>query len=173
MRRLLLMRHAKSSWATPGQLDFDRPLAPRGLKAASRIARYIADHGIAPDAVICSPARRTRTTLDLMLGILPAPEAVRYEKALYEGTAVALIGIVRSSSDEHPTVMVVGHNPGIQDAVLLLVAPVDRPLHHEIAAKYPTGAVAVVTFPCDRWADAAPGSGNLEAFVTPRGLDPS
>jgi phosphohistidine phosphatase len=170
MRRLLLLRHAKSSWATPGQRDFDRPLAPRGLKAAPHMARYIAEHGLAPDAVICSTARRTRATLDLMREILP--ESVRYEPQIYEASAATLVGLVRAAGDDHRTVMIVGHNPGVQDAALLLAAA-DQPLRREIAAKYPTAALAVIEFPGDRWIDAVPGSGGVTAFVTPRGLDPS
>jgi phosphohistidine phosphatase len=173
MRRLLLLRHAKSSWAIPGQRDFDRPLSPRGLRAAPRIARYVADHGLAPDAVICSPARRTRATLDLMLETLPAPASVRYDQALYEGTAATLVALVRAGGDEHATIMIVGHNPGMQDAAILLVAADDRPMSREIADKYPTAALAVIDFACDRWADVAPDNGTLQAFVTPRGLEQS
>ena len=170
MRRLLLMRHAKSSWATPGQRDFDRPLAPRGQRAAPRMARYLADHGLTPDAVVCSPARRTRATLDLMLAAMPAPASVRYAQALYEGSAATLIALVRAGGDEHATTMVIGHNPGLQEAALVLAGDDGSPLRREIAVKYPTAALAVIDFACDRWAEAAPGSGTIHAFVTPRSL---
>jgi phosphohistidine phosphatase len=108
-----------------------------------------------------------------MLETLPAPASVRYEQRLYDGNSAALVAVMRAGRDEHATLMIIGHNPGMQDAALVLVAADDRPLRREIAAKYPTMALAVIDFACDRWADAAPGSGALTAFITPRGLEQS
>jgi len=173
MRRLMLLRHAKSSWANPGQGDFERPLAPRGLKAAPRMARYMADHGLVPQSVICSPARRTRATLDLMLDILPPPAAVRLEEGLYEAGVDALLAAVRASDDAHGTLMIVGHNPTLQDSALLFANKTGSELRRILREKFPTGALAVIDFDTDHWRDAAPASGTLSVFVRPRDLEPS
>lgn len=170
MRRLLLMRHAKSDRSGIAAGDFDRPLASRGIVAVPRVARYLVEADIAPDAVFCSPARRARDTLGLVLGILPVRPEVHFDQALYNGGVRQLMAIVQSSRDAHATVMVVGHNPTIQAAAMTFTSGSADAARRDLAGRYPTAALALIDFACARWADVAAGSGTLAAFVTPRSL---
>jgi phosphohistidine phosphatase len=160
-RCLLLLRHAKSSWDDPALADHDRPLAPRGRKAAKRIGRHLREQQTTVDLVVCSSARRARETLELV-----APGGrVEIDPALYGASADGLLERLRHAPDEDTTVMLVGHNPAIQD---LLVAVVDRPggLANE---KFPTGALATLAVG-GSWRGLAPGQARLAALVTPREL---
>src|SRR5690606_22917554 len=158
MHRLLLLRHAKSGPATPGQRDFDRPLAPRGIAAVPPVARYLAANAFAPHAVVCSPARRTRATLDPLLPLIPAPASVWFEPALQDGAAASRIAAAKTAGDDHRASMVIGHYPGMQEAAMVLAGTAAGPLRRKMALKCPTAAVAVIDFACGRWADVVPGS---------------
>jgi phosphohistidine phosphatase len=146
-RRLYLLRHAKSSWDDSELADHDRPLAPRGIRAAAAIAGYLREHEIQPALVLCSTARRTRETYE-RLG-LDGP--VRYEPRIYGASAAELRELVRALPDELESVMLIGHNPAIEE---LSGEP-----------KFPTGALAVLEL--DDW--SASGA-TLVAFVRPRDL---
>jgi phosphohistidine phosphatase len=160
-RRLLLLRHAKSSWDDPTLADHDRPLAPRGRQAAKRIGRHLRREEIAVSLVLCSSARRARETLDRV-----APGGrTEIESELYGASAGQLLERLRQVPDQAGTVMLVGHNPAIQD---LLVSLVDEP--GDLAAqKFPTGALATLAV-SGPWRSLAPGRAELTALVTPRGL---
>ena len=160
-KRLLLLRHAKSSWDDPTLADHDRPLAPRGRKAAKRIGRHLRSEGITVSLVLCSSARRARETLDR---VAPAGR-IEVESELYGASADQLLDRLRRLPDDTGTVMLVGHNPAIQD---LLLALVDEP--GDLAAeKFPTGALATLAVP-GPWHLLEPGQAQLTALVTPRGL---
>jgi phosphohistidine phosphatase len=167
---LLLLRHAKSTWDDPELEDYDRGLATRGLKAAPRMGRYIATQHLKPDLVLCSGAVRTRATLALVLPELGSPPPrIRYDNALYlAGPDVLLDAIGKAGTS--PRVMLVGHNPGIHALALALTGGGDKAALAELATRYPTAALAVLTFPAAAWKDVAPATGRLERFVTPRGL---
>src|SRR6476646_7263005 len=122
VRRLYLLRHAKSSWDNEALRDRDRPLAPRGLRAARRIARYAGKHDVRPQLVVSSSAVRARETLQGVLPGLGKPE-VWIEVTLYAASAETLLERVRALPDEAETAMLVGHSPGIGDLLLLLSAP--------------------------------------------------
>jgi len=173
MGTLLLLRHAKSSWDDPSLADYDRPLAKRGRKAAPLIGAEIARLGLKPDLVLCSGAARTRETLALALPALgePAPRVV-YDDTIYMATPAALIGLLRKPpGDEAPkTVLVVGHNPGLEELSDLLVGGGNVGAQDLMAEKFPTGALAVFTFPNDAWSDIALGAGTLTHFITPAKL---
>lgn len=169
-RTLYLLRHAKSSWDDPTLADRDRPLAPRGQRAGRAIAGYVRDRGVAPELVVCSPAVRTRETLDLVAAGFPAgnPPRVEYEAAIYEASAEALLGVLRRVPSGEPAVMLVGHQPGIQDlALLLAAADADR---ERLGGKFPTGALATFAVPV-QWAELGPGSAGLSGYVKPRQLE--
>lgn len=170
MRRLLLLRHAKSSWANVGQSDFDRPLAPRGIRAAPLVARHMVEQDLVPDAVICSPARRAKSTMTLLFEVMPRPESVHFEPTLYEAGPERLREIVRACDDRHETVLVIGHNPTMEDAALGFTADDGSAMRRSLGEKYPTGALAVIEFPGDSWSEADWGAGVLRAFVRPRDL---
>jgi phosphohistidine phosphatase len=166
MHRLLLLRHAKSSWDDPSLADRDRPLAPRGHRAAARMANHLRSDVPRPDLVLCSPALRTRETLDRMSNAF-GDAVVVVDDELYGAGEGELLERLRAVDDRFETVAVIGHNPGIHDLAIALAgsgADLDR-----MEAKFPTGALAVLAF--DRlWRDVSPGGGLLEAFVTPKDL---
>ncbi|HEY8201371.1 MAG TPA: histidine phosphatase family protein [Actinomycetota bacterium] len=165
---LYLLRHTKSSWDDPSLDDMDRPLAPRGQKAARALAVHMEGAGVSPGLVLCSPARRARDTLDLVRSGLPPATRVRIDKQLYRADPADVLRIIRNLTDDLSSVMVVGHNPTMQRLALTLAAPaadVER-----LAARFPTGALAELSFPGNRWAKVAAGTGRLIAFVTPKDL---
>jgi phosphohistidine phosphatase len=171
MLTLLLLRHAKSSWEMPALADYDRPLAKRGLKAAPRMGAEIAVLGLRPDLVLCSGAKRTRETLDLVLAALgPPPPEVVYDDAIYMAPPAGLIQFLRRQPAASTTLMVVGHNPGLEELAELLVGGGDEELRETLEEKFPTCALAVITFDAKTWADIAPGTGALARFLTPARL---
>ena len=172
MPRLLLLRHAKSSWGDPGLADIDRPLSPRGRRNAATMARAIETPDLVPDRILCSPSRRTRETLAALLPYLGGEGRVAIDPRLYEsGPSDYLAAIARSGADSS-TLMVIGHNPAIQATARRLVGTGEDGLLDELASKYPTGALAVIDFSGGGWMRLEPGSGFLAAFLKPRDLDP-
>jgi phosphohistidine phosphatase len=166
-KHVLLLRHAKSSWDDPNVGDHDRPLAGRGRKAGAAIARHLADQGQRPDLVLCSPSRRTRETLDLLQPVL-GDVATRIEDGLYGASAAEMLALLKELPDDVGRVLVVGHNPGIQQLTLSLARPADG--QAAVASKFPTGALASIALDVDRWSDLEPETGELEGFVRPRDL---
>jgi phosphohistidine phosphatase len=154
MKRLYLLRHAKSSWDDPDLADHDRPLSGRGRRAADAIGRHMRAHGIEPELVLCSSSTRTRETL-ARIGL----EAT-IERELYGATANELIARLREVPPSIGSVLVIGHNPGVHDLALALTG--------EPGDKYPTGALA--TIDVDEWSTIAPGSGRMIDFIRPREL---
>lgn len=166
-RRLFLLRHAKSDWPA-GVPDHDRPLAPRGLKAAPRMAAYLVRESLIPEAVFVSPARRTQETWDAIEPALPgiAAETV---PSLYEAGAVRIRDVVHSAPAGAGSLMLIGHNPGLQDFALQLVGAGEPDARTALGEKFPTAALAVIDLDGD-WSDLEWGAGRLERFVTPRGV---
>ncbi|MEH3146863.1 MAG: histidine phosphatase family protein [Methylobacterium frigidaeris] len=164
-RRLILFRHAKSDWPD-GVADVDRPLAPRGQAAAPRMAAYLAGEGLLPEHVMVSPARRTRETWALLEPKL-AGAAVETVPGIYEAPARRLLDAVHGAPSEAGTLMLVGHNPGLQDLARHLVGEGEKGALRDLAKKFPTAAVAVIDFSAATWAEVAAGQGRLERFVTP------
>lgn len=173
MKTLLILRHAKSSWDDDFP-DKDRPLAKRGRAAAPMMGRYIAQQGYEPDLVLCSTARRTLETLDLMMPALGRRISVLYEEPLYLAEAQSLLERVRWVEDAVETVMIVGHNPGLEDLALLLCGtPIEAAERERLSAiqeKFPTAALAVLTFAGKHWRTIGPGRGRLIDFMRPRDL---
>jgi phosphohistidine phosphatase len=151
MKRLYLLRHAKSSWDDASLADHDRPLSGRGRRAADAIGQHLRDEGIAPDLVLCSSAARTRETLERigLSGVV--------EHDLYGASATELLARLRDVPPSVESVLLIGHNPGTHDLALVLTG--------EPADKYPTGALATIEL--DEW---TAGSGRMIAFVRPREL---
>lgn len=170
MRRLLLFRHAKSSWDSPGLKDFERPLAPRGIKAATRMGQHIKDSDLVPDLVLCSSAVRTRQTIDLAFKAMEAKPETRFEDRLYSDGPETVMELLRGVTDGHASIMVVGHNPTIAECALLMAAPGATGLRTAISSKFPTAGLAVLDFPADEWANVEVGTAELKSFVKPRAL---
>lgn len=171
MRRLYLLRHSKSSWDDPAVDDFDRPLNDRGRKAAKAMAKYLAGAKIRPALVLCSAARRTRETLALLESKLRGvPVAV--EDALYEAGRGDLIHRLRALDDHLGSVMLIGHNPGIgRLAETLSAGHGERKALDRLAAKFPTGALAVLETGIGHWAELDDGTCRLTEFIRPKDLD--
>ena len=167
MKRLRLLRHAKSSWDEPGLDDRARPLAPRGRKATRRLARWIAENDVRPGLVLCSPALRARETIDPLLDALGTPEVVIDER-LYHASASGLLHCVRELADTLDEVLLVGHNPGLADLSLMLARP--GALRDRVAAKLPTGAFATLEADAGRWSAIGPATADLVGLVLPREL---
>ena len=166
-RLLFLVRHAKSSWDDPDLLDHDRPLARRGEKACERLAVHLREQRIAPELVLCSSSTRTRQTLDrIASGFGETPE-IRIEDELYGASASALLERVASVPGATSSVMVVAHNPGLEELALSLARP--GALRDELKVKFPTGALAALAFETG-WNALGPEGAELTAFVTPRRL---
>lgn len=170
MPRLFLLRHAKSSWATPGQQDFDRPLNGRGRAAAPLIGRHLSEAGYAPGRVLCSPAARTRETLDGIRPFLPETVVIDHVRALYEASVEGVFRAITEHAGDAADLMVIGHNPSIHMLALSLARSGDAGLRAELRAKYPTAALSVIDLTGDSWSAIRPGGGTLVAFVTPAGL---
>lgn len=163
MRRLILMRHAKSDWSH-GTSDHDRPLNPRGRGAAEALGNWLRAEGLLPDAVLCSTAARTRETCALLN--LPESCAVEHLRQLYlaEPNEITANLRQRASGD---TLLLVAHNPGIAAAAALLL---QQTPDQDAFDRYPSGATTVMDFDIDNWADLAPGSAALHAFTVPKQL---
>ena len=165
---LWLLRHAKSSWDDPTLADQDRPLAPRGETAAARMRAYLEAHLIQPDLVLCSPARRAKQTLAAVLPALGDDLEIRIEPALYTFDASVLIERLRSAPRDR-SVLLVGHNPALQDLACELATSGER--LGDLAAKLPTGALVEITLPMDLATTLDARDGVLTRFVPPRELD--
>lgn len=171
MSRLLLYRHAKSSWAEPGMADRDRPLAPRGRRAAERMASVIAGADLLPDRILCSPARRTRETLAALLAVIGDSCQVSINDDLYEPSESDYRGVIASNGRDARTLLVIGHNPAIHATALTLIGTSDDTAARQVAAKFPTAALAVIDFDAHAWDQVMQKSGRLTAFIRPRDID--
>ena len=171
MKTLTLLRHAKSGWDDPVSRDFDRPLNPRGRKAARTVALEMKAQGLAFDRVLASPARRVVETLEEVAGTFGAlsPE---YDRRLYLASASILLEIVRGTGDEVGRLLLVGHNPGLEQIALHLSGQDGCGMRGDIEVKYPTATVVEIELPVEHWAQVKEGAGNLTRFIRPRDLDP-
>ncbi|MGE0007897.1 MAG: histidine phosphatase family protein [Parvibaculaceae bacterium] len=171
MLRLMLLRHAKSSWTDPGLDDHDRPLNPRGRRAAPRVGRFMRSRKLVPDLVLCSPARRARDTWKLASAALGAAPRLLMEEALYDfGNGGRILDTVRARAGAATSVLAVGHNPSIERLARRLAGKGDAKLRKRLAGKYPTGALAVISFDAADWDAVEDGKGTLAVFVRPRDL---
>jgi phosphohistidine phosphatase len=173
-KTLTLLRHAKSGWDDPVARDFDRPLNKRGEKAARLMGQYMKAHGLAFDGVVASPAVRVIETLDhVAAGYEKRIEPI-WERRVYLASSATLMDVLRDLDDAVQSVMMVGHNPGMEDLVLDLVPEEgsDAKLRDEVYEKFPTAAIAQIAIDIAHWKDIDRGKGALTRFVRPRDLDP-
>ncbi|RWF15302.1 MAG: histidine phosphatase family protein [Mesorhizobium sp.] len=168
MKQLLVLRHAKSSWDDPKLDDFDRPLGPRGLKTAPLMGREMARRGWLPELALVSPALRTRDTWRLVAAELPKPVPAEFDEELYEAEAAAVLGRVRQA--KATSLIVIGHNPGLQELVRRLAgAGSDADVVKKIEAKFPTAALARFTVK-GNWAKLDFGAARLTHCIRPKDL---
>ncbi|HET6833675.1 MAG TPA: histidine phosphatase family protein [Acidimicrobiales bacterium] len=169
MRHLWLLRHAKSSWDDVGLPDRLRPLAPRGVRAARAVARHLRTTAVAPDLVLCSPARRAVQTWEGVAPGVPAGTPVEFDEAIYHAGGDELLARLQQLPSQTESVLLVGHNPGLQDLAVDLVASGDPELRERLETKLPTGALVTLEVPSD-WDDMTWGVATLLAYVVPREL---
>lgn len=173
MHTITLLRHAKSSWGDPSLTDAERPLNARGRKAAPLMAQHMASLGLAPDLVLCSTAARTRETLALVMEHWPHPElTVTFTDALYLAEAEEMLALIRQLPRNVAHVMLVGHNPGMQNLALRLIGDQEHPDTVRIAAKLPTAALLVLETPETSWRVLKEGSARIIHYATPKDLAP-
>lgn len=169
MKLLYLLRHAKSSWEDERLPDHDRPLAPRGKRDARRMGAWMRRHGVAPSLALCSSAVRAMNTLERLGQVVPDGTAPRIEDDLYGVTATALLERLRRVPEPTPSVLIVGHNPGLHELANTLAIrgnDLDR-----LRAKLPTGALVALAIPIDAWQDLRRESAEVTSFVTPKDVE--
>jgi phosphohistidine phosphatase len=173
VKRLLLLRHGKAVPADPGIEDHERDLLPRGRQDAPAIGRYMAESGYVPDVILSSTSRRTAETAELVAAELPM-RTIDYVETLYLAAPPALLAAIRGQAENVQTLLLVGHNPGVERlAAALAREPVrrkERDRFDLIEEKFPTAALAVLDFAVLHWRDVTPGQGELIDFVRPRDL---
>ena len=167
IRYLYLLRHAKSDWDDPDLDDHERPLAPRGRRAAKAMARHLRDAEIHPSLVLCSSATRARQTLERVLPSLGDDVRIEVEDGLYTFDSDVVLRRLRRVPAANTSILIVGHNPALADLTETL-AGAGRDLGSRVA-KFPTGAFAVLAVPV-AWSRLRPGGAELVSFVAPRDL---
>jgi phosphohistidine phosphatase len=163
--RLILTRHAKSSWDDPLLDDIDRTLNDRGEASADAIGAWLAERGLVPDEALVSSARRTRATWERIAAALPQAVPARFEDRLYHAGPDTILKVLRTATA--PVVILIGHNPGLAEFAGRIVA---APPKHPRFADYPTAATAVIDVDAARWAEVGWHRGRVADFVVPRDL---
>ncbi|MCW5750943.1 MAG: histidine phosphatase family protein [Alphaproteobacteria bacterium] len=170
MKTVYVLRHAKSAWDQTDLADHERPLNRRGREACESLASHVRRHHVEPALVLCSTARRARQTLDELTRHLGRQWPAEYRDDLYLAEARHMLAILRGLPDGQPSVMLVGHNPGMAELAEQLCRRPERQRLEALGAKFPTGALATFVFEVARWRDVAPGQGRLDSYVTPKSL---
>lgn len=161
MKHLFLLRHAKSSWDDDSLDDFDRPLNPRGKKAAPMMGKVLKERDIAPDIVLCSPAKRTKQTLKLVNETAKLKSDVTFDEAIYDASAADLRKLLKKQKNSVKSVLLIGHNPGLEELLEDLTGKYER---------LPTAALVQVDITADEWSSINNGGNKLAWIVRPKDL---
>lgn len=170
MRNLYLLRHAKSSWDNPRLDDFERPLSSRGIKACKLMNAHIRKAKVKPDLILCSPAIRTRDTYIRISDAFAWDTEIRFDPELYVAGSQELLKRLRQVDRKISSVMMIGHNTGIEHLALALTSGTESKSLARMREKFPTLALASIEIKKGTWADAGPGCGKLKDYVIPRDL---
>jgi len=162
MKHLFLLRHAKSSWDDDSLDDFDRPLNPRGKKAAPMMGKVLKERDIAPDIVLCSPAKRTKQTLKLVSETAKLKSDVTFDEAIYDASAADLRKLLKKQKDSVKSILLIGHNPGLEELLEDLTGKYER---------LPTAALVRVEITADEWSSINNGGNKLAWIVRPKDLE--
>jgi phosphohistidine phosphatase len=169
LKTLTLLRHAKSGWDDPVSRDFDRPLNAKGKRAAETVGRKMRSLDLAFDHVVASPAVRVGETLDAVVAGYGRDLAPAWERRIYLASAATLLDVIHELPAGADRVLFSGHNPGLEELVLLLCA--DNALRDSVEVKFPTASLAVMRFDVADWRDVKPDKAELLRFTRPRDLD--
>ena len=161
MRTLLIMRHAKSSWDNPEISDFDRPLNSRGLNAAPFMGNLIYTNHLTPDLIISSPAKRAKQTAILVKETAEIAEKIEFQEQIYEASPTTLLYLVSQISNKYKSILLVGHNPGLEGFIRILTSEIET---------MPTAAVAKINLEITNWDEIKANCGKLELIMRPRDL---
>jgi phosphohistidine phosphatase len=167
MRRLMLLRHAKTERAEPGQRDRDRKLTKRGRADAPTLGAYLAHHGLIPDLALVSPAVRAQQTWDLVTDALSKTPGTQTDERIYNASPQKLLQIAAEPRKANK-LLIVGHNPSLHEFALQLIASGEVEAREELHEKLPTSGLVVLDLPIEDWGELRPHSARLERFVTPR-----
>ena len=173
MKRLTLLRHAKSGLDDFVQRDFDRTLNAKGRRAARTVGQHLREQGFTFDHAVASPALRVVQTLEEVALGFARPLDPAWDRRIYLAPAATLLGIVQETPDAWASLLLVGHNPGLEELVLMLVPNEIDGVRDRVEEKYPTASVAEILFDTDDWSGVIPGTGRLARFIRPRDLDPA
>jgi phosphohistidine phosphatase len=167
MRRLMLLRHAKTERAEPGARDHDRKLTKRGRADAPLIGAYMARHGLVPDTALVSPAKRAQETWALVAPCFAKTPSVVDDERIYNATSEMLMGLIAETNPAR-ALLLVGHNPGMHDLAVQLIASGDVEARERLNEKLPSAGLVVIDLAFDDWSRLHPHAGRLERFVSPR-----
>jgi phosphohistidine phosphatase len=171
LKTLTLLRHAKSGWDDPVTRDFDRPLNAKGKRAAQTVGRHLRALDLAFDHVVASPAIRVGETLDAVTAGYGRTLAPMWERRIYLASSATLLDVVHELPADAERVLMVGHNPGLEDLVMMLVPQTADGLRALVEEKYPTATLAELTLAADTWNGVASGGATLTRYIRPRDLD--
>lgn len=168
MRRLLLLRHAKAERSQPGGRD--RVLAARGRADSKTLGAYLARHALIPDHAVVSTSARTRETWTLLAATMGKTPPVSFDERIYDASPETILEAIKETGPETGTLMVIGHNPGLQELAAMLVASGDIEARERLGREFPTSALVVINFAVETWNGVHPRGGRLEHFITPEWL---
>jgi len=173
LKILGLFRHAKSDWQDPRARDFDRPLNERGRKGAAVMGRHVRDHGVRWDRIVASPAIRCAETIEIASEAAGRATPILWDRRIYLASSATLADLLRETEGDPKALLMVGHNPGLEDLIFDLV-PDDgsSPLRDVVEVKFPTASFAVLELDIDRWADLKDKCARLVHLTRPRDIDP-
>jgi phosphohistidine phosphatase len=172
MKTILVLRHAKSDWGDPGKVDFDRPLAKRGLEDAPRMGEVLTRFECIPDRILASPAQRAKQTAELVAKACGYQKTIQWEDSFYGGSSTDLIAALQQLPDTVERAMLIGHNPILEETVAMLCTPhfsdADDGWTDGWAIKIPTAGLVCLDFDIMDWNQLTPGDGMLRWFVIPK-----
>lgn len=168
MKQLTLLRHGKSDWNDCSLSDFERPLKPRGRRDAMRMGEHLASPDLAPDLIVCSPAARARQTALLFAEAVGYDEDIQWDKRIYGADGVELMAVLRQLPEDVDNVVLIGHNPGLEELVERLAA--GSPNFAIVGVRLPTAAAAHILLDLNSWSEAQTGCGRLDWLITPADL---
>jgi phosphohistidine phosphatase len=168
MKTILLLRHAKSDWGNPGLTDFERPLAKRGLKDAPRMGEVLTLFDCVPDRILSSPALRAKQTTEMVAEACGYKESIQWEDSFYGGTSEDLIAALQRLPHSLERVMLVGHNPTMEETTAALLAGTSDEWNDEWSIRMPTAGLVCLDVGITDWATLEPGDATLRWFLIPK-----